>query len=116
MVRFHKFLVARFWVSEYGSADDPDQFKYIYEYSPYHNVKEGVEYPATLFITGDADTRVAPLHARKMAALVQAKTGGDAPILLKYDTETGHSGGMPVEKQIEDTADGLSFLVWQLGM
>jgi prolyl oligopeptidase len=116
MVRFHKFLVARFWVSEYGSADDPEQFKYIYEYSPYHNVVEGTEYPATLFITGDADTRVAPLHARKMAALVQAKTGGDAPILLKYDTETGHSGGMPVDKQIEDTADGLSFLVWALGM
>jgi prolyl oligopeptidase len=116
MVRFHKFLVARFWVSEYGSADDPEQFKYIYKYSPYHNVKKGTKYPATLFITGDADTRVAPLHARKMAALVQAETGGDAPILLKYDTETGHSGGMPVEKQIEDTADGLSFLVWQLGM
>ncbi len=116
MVRFHKFLVARFWVSEYGSADDPEQFKYIYEYSPYHNVEEGAEYPAVLFITGDSDTRVAPLHARKMAALVQAKTGSDEPVLLKYDTETGHSGGMPVEKQIEDMTDAFSFLFWQLDM
>lgn len=116
MVRFHKFLVARFWVSEYGSADDPEQFKYIYEYSPYHNVEEGAEYPAVLFITGDSDTRVAPLHARKMAALVQAETGSDKPVLLKYDTETGHSGGMPVEKQIEDMTDAFSFLFWQLDM
>ncbi len=116
MVRFHKFLVARFWVSEYGSADDPEQFKYIYEYSPYHNVEEETEYPAVLFITGDSDTRVAPLHARKMAALVQAKTGSDKPVLLKYDTETGHSGGMPVEKQIEDMTDAFSFLFWQLDM
>jgi prolyl oligopeptidase len=116
MLRYHKFLVARFWVSEYGSADDPEQFKYIYEYSPYHRVVEGTDYPAVLFITGDADTRVAPLHARKMAALVQAKTGSDNPVLLKYDTKTGHSGGMPVEKQIEDSTDGFSFLFWQLGI
>ena len=116
MLRYHQFLVARFWVSEYGSADDPEQFKYIYKYSPYHNVKEGTEYPAVLFITGDADTRVAPLHARKMAALVQAKTGSDEPVLLKYDTKTGHSGGMPVEKQIEDSTDAFSFLFWQLGI
>jgi len=116
MLRYHQFLVARFWVSEYGSADDPEQFKYIYEYSPYHNVEEGTEYPAVLFITGDADTRVAPLHARKMAALLQAKTGSDEPVLLKYDTKTGHSGGMPVEKQIEDSTDAFSFLFRQLGM
>ncbi len=116
MVRFQQFLVARFWVSEYGSAEDPDQFEYIYEYSPYHNVEKGVEYPAVLFITGDSDTRVAPLHARKMAALVQAETGSDDPVLLKYDTETGHSGGMPVDKQIEDMTDAFSFLLWQLDM
>jgi len=116
MLRYDKFLVARFWVSEYGSASDPDQFEYLYEYSPYHNVVKGEKYPAILFITGDADTRVAPLHARKMAALMQASTGSDKPVLLKYDTETGHSGGMPVEKQIEDSADAFSFLFWQLGM
>jgi len=116
MVRYHKFLVARFWVSEYGSAEDPEQFEYIYEYSPYHNVEQGVEYPAVLFITGDADTRVAPLHARKMAALMQASTGSANPVLLKYDTKSGHSGGTPVSKQVEDAADTFSFLMWQLGM
>jgi len=79
-------------------------------------VKAGTAYPATLFITGDGDTRVAPLHARKMAALVQAANGGPNPILLQYDTEAGHSGGMPVSKQIEDSTDLLSFLFWQLGV
>jgi len=116
MLRYHQFLVARFWVSEYGSADDPEQFKYIYEYSPYHNVVTGTEYPAVLFITGDSDTRVAPLHARKMTALVQAATGSDRPVLLKYDTKSGHSGGTPVSRQIEDQTDTFSFLFWQLGM
>ena len=116
MVRYHKFLVARFWVSEYGSADEPEQFEYIYKYSPYHNVKPGTDYPATLFITGDSDTRVAPLHARKMAALVQEATGSERPVLLKYDTKSGHSGGTPVSRQIEDSADTFGFLMWQLGM
>ena len=116
MVRFQQFLVARFWVPEYGSAEDPEQFKYIRAYSPYHNVKKGTAYPATLFITGDSDTRVDPLHARKMAALVQASTGGDRPVLLRYDTKAGHSGGLPVSKQIEDLTDELSFLFWQLGV
>jgi prolyl oligopeptidase len=115
MVRYHKFLVARFWVPEYGSSEDPKQFQYIYRYSPYHNVKKGVKYPAVLFITGDADTRVDPLHARKMTALMQAWTGSDRPILLHYDTKAGHSGGLPVSKQIEDLTDELSFLFWQLG-
>ncbi len=116
MVRYHDFLVARFWVSEYGSADDPEQFEYIYRYSPYHNVKPGTEYPAVLFITGDSDTRVAPLHARKMTALVQESTASDRPVLLKYDTKSGHSGGTPVSQQIEDQTDTFAFLMWQLGM
>jgi prolyl oligopeptidase len=116
MIRYHKFEMARFWVPEYGSSEDPEQLKWLLAYSPYHNVKEGVKYPATLFITGDADTRVAPLHARKMAALLQAKTAGEAPILLLYDTKAGHSGGRPVGKIIEDETDEMSFLFWQLGM
>jgi len=116
MVRYHKFLVARYWVTEYGSADDPEQFKYIYKYSPYHNVHEGTKYPAVLLITGDSDTRVAPLHARKMTALLQASTSSDRPILLHYDTKAGHSGGLPVSKQIDDSTDTLSFLFWQLGI
>jgi prolyl oligopeptidase len=116
MVRYHQFLVARFWVPEYGSADDPEQFKYIYAYSPYHRVRPGEKYPAVLFVTGDGDTRVAPLHARKMTALLQASTGSDRPVLLKYDTKAGHSGGMPIDKQIDDMTTELHFLMWQLGM
>ncbi len=116
MLRYHKFLVAPLWVPEYGSADDPRQFAYIRKYSPYHNVKKGAKYPAVLFVTGDSDTRVAPLHARKMAALLQASTGSGNPILLHYDTASGHSGGLPVTKLIDDGADMLTFLAWQLGM
>jgi prolyl oligopeptidase len=116
MVRYHKFLVAKFWVPEYGSSEDPNQFKYIYAYSPYHHVKPGAKYPAVLLISGDSDTRVAPLHARKMAALLQAATGSDKPVLLHYDTKAGHSGGLPVSKQIDDLTDELSFLFWQLGV
>jgi prolyl oligopeptidase len=114
MVRYHKFLVASFWVPEYGSSENAEQFKYIHAYSPYHRVKQGTKYPAVLFITGDSDTRVAPLHARKMTALLQASTGSDRPVLLHYDTKAGHSGGTPVSKQIEDLTDELSFLFWQL--
>jgi len=116
MVRYQNFLMAKFWVSEYGSSEDAEQFNYIFKYSPYHNVKPGTEYPAVLFITGDSDTRVAPLHARKMTALVQSATGSENPVLLLYDTKAGHSGGMPVSKQIEDEANELQFLFWQLGV
>jgi prolyl oligopeptidase len=116
MVRFHKFLVAQWWVPEYGSADDPEQFRYLYEYSPYHNVKKGTEYPAVLLVTGDADTRVAPLHARKMAAMLQNAGAGDKPVLLYYNTDAGHSGGRPVSEVIEDLLVQVRFLVWQLGM
>ena len=116
MVRYHKFLVAGYWVPEYGSADNPDQFKFIYAYSPYQHIRQGTKYPAVLFISGDSDTRVAPLHARKMTALMQASTGSDRPILLHYDTKAGHSQGTPVSKQIENTTDELDFLLWQLKM
>lgn len=116
MLRYDKFLVARYWVPEYGTAQNADDFKFIYAYSPYQHVKPGTNYPAVLFLTGDADTRVAPLHARKMTALLQASNGSDKPILLHYDTNAGHSGGAPVSKQIENNVRELSFLVWQLGM
>ena len=108
MLRYQNFLVARFWVSEYGSAADAEQFKYIYAYSPYQRVQPGTKYPAVLFVTGDSDTRVAPLHTRKMAALLQAATGSDRPVLLHYDTKAGHMGGAPVTKQIDDLTDELS--------
>ena len=116
MLRFQKFLDGPYWVPEYGSADNPKQFAYLYAYSPYQNVKKGTKYPATLFVTGDGDTRVAPLHARKMAAELQADNGSDRPILLLYDTKSGHSGGRPVSKIIEENTDILSFLFWQLGV
>jgi prolyl oligopeptidase len=118
MIRYQKFMEGPFWVPEYGSSDDPAQFKYLYAYSPYQNVKEGARYPAVLFVTGDGDTRVAPLHARKMAARLQAATssGSDRPILLLYDTKSGHSGGRPLHKQIEVATDVLSFLFLELGV
>ena len=115
MVRYHEFLVASFWVPEYGSSDDPEQFGWLRAYSPYHNVIDGGDYPATLYISGDGDTRVAPLHARKMAALMQAKNGSDNPILLRYHTQAGHSGGQPVSQQIDQMVDTVSFLLWQVG-
>ena len=115
MVRYHQFLVASFWVPEYGSSEDPDQFAYIYDYSPYHNVDATADYPATLYITGDGDTRVAPLHGRKMTALMQATHGRSPPVLLRYHTDAGHSGGQPVSQQIEQMVDTVSFLLWQVG-
>jgi prolyl oligopeptidase len=114
MLRYQKFMEAKYWVSEYGSSDDPAQFKYIYAYSPYQHVKPGTKYPAVLFITGDGDTRVAPLHARKMTALLQAGTGSDRPVLLRYDTEAGHSRGVSITKAIDEAADSLAFVYWQL--
>ncbi len=114
MVRYQDFLVARFWVPEYGSSEDAEQFEYIHAYSPYHRVVEGTQYPATLFISGDGDTRVDPLHARKMAALVQAANGGENPILLRYHIKAGHSGGMPVSERIEQMVDTFAFLRWQV--
>ena len=116
MLRFQKFLRGPYWVPEYGSSDDPAQFPVLYAYSPYHRVKPGTRYPAVLFITGDGDTRVAPLHARKMAARLQADTSSGLPILLLYDTKSGHSGGRPLNKEIEENTDLLSFLMWQLQM
>lgn len=114
MIRYHKFLVARFWVPEYGSAEDPEQFQYLLKYSPYHQVKPHQVYPAVLFVTGDADTRVDPLHARKMTALLQESASAERPVMLYYDTQLGHAGGQPASKQIEDTTQWLSFLFWQL--
>jgi prolyl oligopeptidase len=116
MLRYDQFMMGKFWVSEYGSASDSEQFKWLYAYSPYQHVKPGTKYPAVLFMTGDGDTRVAPLHARKMAALLQASTGSDRPILLRYELAAGHAGGRSVTQDIGDSTDYLSFLFWQLGV
>jgi prolyl oligopeptidase len=116
MLRYQKFMEAQWWVSEYGAADNPAQFKYLAAYSPYQNVKSGVKYPAVLLMTGDGDTRVDPLHARKMAAMLQAATASDLPILLRYDTQAGHTATLPVSKRIDQLADEAGFLFWQLDM
>ncbi|MGA7969355.1 MAG: prolyl oligopeptidase family serine peptidase [Terriglobales bacterium] len=120
MLRYQNFQIAKLWIPEYGSADDPKQFDFIYAYSPYHHVKPGEEYPAILFMTADTDTRVDPMHAKKMTALMQAeaKNGDskDRPILLRIDTKAGHGQGKPVAKQVEDSTDMYSFLFWQLGV
>jgi prolyl oligopeptidase len=116
MVRYHKFMQGPQWISEYGSADSVVHFKALYAYSPYHHVRQGTKYPATLFVTGDADTRVAPLHARKMTALLQSVVRNESPILLHYDTVGGHSSGTSTSKSIQDEGRILSFLFWQLGV
>jgi prolyl oligopeptidase len=115
MSRFQKFLVGRWWTTEYGSADNPKQADYILKYSPYQNVRPGVKYPAIMFFTGDSDTRVAPLHARKMAALMQATVMAEPeadrrPILLHYDVKNGHSVGISVDQLVNDMADEVGFL------
>ena len=110
MLRYHLFTVGRFWIPEYGSADDPKQFAFLYTYSPYHNVREGTSYPPTLVTTADTDDRVAPGLAKKFAARLQAATGGEAPILIRVETKAGHGGGKPVSKQIDEIADIYAFL------
>jgi prolyl oligopeptidase len=116
MLRYQNFQIAKLWVPEYGSAEDPEQFKFIYAYSPYQHVEQGTKYPAVLFMTADTDTRVDPMHAKKMAARMQAANGGDRPILLRIETKAGHGAGKPVTKQIEEQTDIYSFLFWQLGV
>jgi prolyl oligopeptidase len=120
MLRYQNFQIAKLWIPEYGSSEDPKQFDWLYAYSPYHHVKQGMEYPAILFMTADTDTRVDPMHAKKMAALMQAeaKNGAskDRPILLRIESKAGHGAGKPVAKQIEESTDVYSFLFWQLGM
>ncbi|MFL6289863.1 MAG: prolyl oligopeptidase family serine peptidase [Thermoanaerobaculia bacterium] len=119
MLRFHHFLRARNWVSEYGSSADPKQFPYLRRYSPYHNVKKGIKYPAVLLTAGEKDDRVHALHARKMTALLQAATASDPtqePILLQVEREAGHGMGAPIDMQIRRVVDELSFFRWQLGM
>ena len=120
MLRYQNFQIAKLWIPEYGSAEDAKQFDWLYAYSPYHHVKPGQEYPAILFMTADTDTRVDPMHAKKMTALMQAEAKNGAskerPILLRIDSKAGHGQGKPVAKQVEESTDMYSFLFWQLGV
>ncbi len=117
MLRYHKFTVGRYWVSEYGNAEEnPEQFKFLYAYSPYHHVKKEVVYPPTLITTADTDDRVVPAHAKKFAAALQAATAGDNPILIRVETKAGHGVGKPTSKVIEEVSDIYAFLFKILGM
>ena len=117
MLRYHKFTVGRFWTGEYGNAEEnAGQFKFMYAYSPLHNVKKGVAYPPTLITTADHDDRVVPSHAMKFAATIQANDGGSNPILIRVDTKAGHGGGKPTAKVIDEYTDIYSFLFKTLGM
>jgi prolyl oligopeptidase len=116
MLRFHKFTIGWAWISEYGSPEDPEEFKALYAYSPLHNLKPGTVYPATLITTADHDDRVVPAHSFKFAAALQAAQGGSQPILIRIDTKAGHGAGKPTTKLIEETADRWAFLVEVLGI
>lgn len=118
MLRYQNFLIARFWIDEYGSAEDPEQFRWLRAYSPYHNTRAGARYPAVLFTTAEGDSRVDPGHARKMTALLQwlQRDEPDAITLLRVDRDAGHGIGKPLHKQVEDAADQLAFFAWRLGL
>jgi prolyl oligopeptidase len=120
MLRYQNFRIAKLWIPEYGSADDAKQFDWLYAYSPYHHVKPGTQYPAILFMTADSDMRVDPMHAKKMAALMQAEAANgqsrERPVLLRIEPKAGHGAGKPVSKQVEEGVDIYSFLFWQLGV
>ncbi|MGE3107828.1 MAG: prolyl oligopeptidase family protein [Phycisphaerales bacterium] len=116
MLRFHKFTVGAGWIGDYGSADDPEEFKVLRSFSPYHNLKKGTCYPPTLITTGDHDDRVYPAHSFKFAAAAQWAQGCDNPILIRIETAAGHGAGKPTTKRIDETADKFAFLVRTLHM
>ena len=116
MLRFHKFTAGRFWTDDYGSSDDPEEFKALVAYSPYHNLEEGTQYPPTLVTTADTDDRVVPGHSFKFAARLQQAHRGDNPVLIRIETRAGHGAGKPTSKRIEEIADQWAFLVETLGM
>ena len=117
MLRFHRFTAGRFWTDDYGNADkDASEFKALYAYSPYHNLKPGTEYPPTLVSTADHDDRVVPWHSFKFAARLQDAHQGDNPVLIRIETKAGHGSGKPTAKIIEEVADEWAFLAKHLGM
>jgi prolyl oligopeptidase len=111
MLRFHRFTIGWAWVDDYGSPDDPEQFRALAAYSPLHNIKSGTCYPAALITTADHDDRVVPAHSFKFAAALQAAQSCDNPILIRIDTRAGHGAGKPTGKLIEEAADRWAFLV-----
>ena len=117
MLRYHKFTAGAGWAYDYGTADDnPEMFRYLLNYSPVQNVKEGVSYPATFITTGDHDDRVVPAHSFKFAAQLQSKQTGTNPVLIRIETKAGHGAGTPVSKSIEQYTDIFSFTLWNMGV
>ena len=117
MLRYHNFTIGWAWASDFGRSDDNEEmFNYLYGYSPLHNIKEGVEYPATLAITADHDDRVVPAHTFKFMATLQEYNGGKNPVLVRIETKAGHGAGKPTDKQISEAADMYSFIMYNLGM
>jgi len=116
MLRYHKFTIGWAWAVEYGSSDNPDQFRYLYKYSPLHSLKPGVKYPATLVTTADHDDRVVPAHSFKFAATLQADNAGEEPALIRIESKAGHGSGKPTSKAIEEAADIWSFVMYNLNM
>jgi prolyl oligopeptidase len=116
MLRFNQFTAGRFWVDDFGSPQNPEEFKALRAYSPYHNIKDGTRYPPTLITTADHDDRVVPGHSFKFAAAMQHAQAGPAPILIRIETRAGHGAGKPTTKLIEETADEWAFLLKILKM
>ena len=116
MLRFHLFTIGWAWVDDYGSSADPEMFKTLAAYSPYHNLKDGTAYPPTLVTTADHDDRVVPGHSFKFAAALQHAQTGDAPVLIRVDVKAGHGAGKPTTKLIDETGDKLAFLVKVFGL
>lgn len=116
MLRFHKFTIGWEWIDDYGSSDDAAEFKALRAYSPYHNLKPGTSYPATMVTTADHDDRVVPGHSFKFAAALQAAQKGTAPTLIRIDVRAGHGAGKPTGKRIDEATDRLSFLGKVLGI
>ena len=116
MLRYHLFLIARLWIPEYGSPDELEQFAWLRAYSPYHHVREGVRYPAVLLATAESDTRVDPMHARKMAARLQASTASGRPVLLRLEARAGHGAGKPLSKVLDELTDIWTFVFSEFGV
>jgi prolyl oligopeptidase len=114
MLRYHKFTIGHAWASDYGTSDTKEGFDYLIKYSPLHNIKDSVSYPATLAFTADHDDRVVPAHTFKFMATLQAKNMGKNPILVRIDTKAGHGGGKPTAKLIEEVTDLWSFVFYNL--
>ncbi|RYG85358.1 MAG: S9 family peptidase, partial [Alphaproteobacteria bacterium] len=113
---FHKFTIGSAWIYDYGCSDDPQQFKALYAYSPVHNIKAGISYPAIMVTTGDHDDRVVPGHSFKYAAALQSAQAGSAPVLIRIETNAGHGAGKPIGKVLQEQADVWAFVMYHLGV